>query len=303
MIDKSYFYSLKGLLYSNTEFTKEEGDKIWEEFLSSSVLDDLVNKLYNIEINIFKEKEIINIFKQSSYYFPNLNDEFETLSHKELMLMYFPPRKIYCFGIDIKKIQSIIKMIKKSLNKINIQHEWGNTSSSFLFFNSQKKYLNTQELIKCKCKDFIKNDINIKDEIRIKKEGYSIERLLYGRVINEINPKEAIYILDSNNYKKSLKNFCLDFNDLNKNNLISVFEKAIKNENIDKIVTEAFEEYKSLNIEFKENLENYSFKTRKSGNININLENLVFKVPTKGHLNNSYFVQKINPKFMKNNKI
>lgn len=204
LIDKPYFYSLKGLLNRETTFTKEEGDKMWEEFLSSSVLNDLLNKLYNVEINIFKEKELINLFKQSSYYFPNLNDDFVALSHKELMLMYFPPRKIFCLGINIEKIKCILEMIEKSLNTINIQHEWGHTSSSFLFFNSETKYFNTPDR---KIKEFRKNNINIKDDIRVKEGGYTVEYLLYGRIINEINTKEAIYILDRNNYQKSLQNF------------------------------------------------------------------------------------------------
>ena len=164
-------------------------------------------------------------------------------------------------------------------------------------FNSETKYFNTPDR-----KIIRKNNINIKDDIRVKEGGYTVEYLLYGRIINEINTKEAIYILDRNNYQKSLQNFFLDFNDLNNNSLASVFEKAIKGKNIDITVIKAFEEYKSLKKDFKENLEYYSFKAKKSGNIDFNLENLVFRVPTKGHLNNSYFVQKINPNFMKNNK-
>ena len=80
-----YYYSIKGLLCLNTTFNKEEGDKTWEEFLSSTVLDDLVKELYEIKKNRFKEKEVINLFKESSYYFPNFNDDFLALSHKELI--------------------------------------------------------------------------------------------------------------------------------------------------------------------------------------------------------------------------
>ena len=70
--DKHY-YSIKGLLLKDTSFTKEEGDKIWDEFLTSKVLEDIVKYLYKQSENIFKKKEIINLFKDSSYYFLNYN--------------------------------------------------------------------------------------------------------------------------------------------------------------------------------------------------------------------------------------
>ena len=190
LINKSYLYSLKGKLCLDTTFKREEGNKIWEEFLSSTVLDDLVKKLYKVKNNIFKEKEVINLFKESSYYFPNFNEDFLALSHKELMLMYFPPRKISCLDINTTKIKLILEMINKSLNKINIQHEWGHTSSSFLFFNSETNYFDTSER---KLKEIRENKENL-DEKNIKEGGIAVEYLLYGRIINYINIKEAIYI-------------------------------------------------------------------------------------------------------------
>ena len=89
-----FYYSLKGLL-NNTPFKKEDGDKFWEEFLSSKILDDLVKILYRKE-NVFNQKCIIDLFKEHSYYFPNYNTSFIALSHKELFNMYFPPSKVEC---------------------------------------------------------------------------------------------------------------------------------------------------------------------------------------------------------------
>ena len=86
------YYSLKGFL-KNLSFKKEDGDKFWVEFLSSKILDDIVQKLYKKE-NIFKQKRIIEQFKEHSYYFPNFNTSFLALSHKELFKMYFPPSQI-----------------------------------------------------------------------------------------------------------------------------------------------------------------------------------------------------------------
>ena len=163
--------------------------------------------------------------------------------------MYFPPRNISCFEIDSKKIRFILKMINKSLNKINIQHEWGNISSSFLFSNSQNNNL---------------NNININiDEINIKNRGDFVEHLLYGRILIKLNIKESIYILNNNNYQKSLQNFILDFKNLDNFEIEEVFEKAMENKNIDNSVIKAFEEYKKMNKKMKAKLKNYAFIVKK----------------------------------------
>lgn len=58
------YYSIKGLL-KHLDFKKEEGDRYWEEFLKSNVLDDLVKSLYKKE-NIFNQEKIIDLFKDLS---------------------------------------------------------------------------------------------------------------------------------------------------------------------------------------------------------------------------------------------
>ena len=63
----NFYYSIKGIL-NDSLFTKEDGDKYWEEFLSSKVLDDIVQNLYKTE-NIFNQKTIKDLFKGHSYYF------------------------------------------------------------------------------------------------------------------------------------------------------------------------------------------------------------------------------------------
>ena len=94
------YYSIKGLL-KHLDFKKEEGDRYWEEFLKSNVLDDLVKSLYKKE-NIFNQEKIIDLFKEHSYYFPNYNTSFAALSHKELFMIYFPPTKTNYPTVDIK---------------------------------------------------------------------------------------------------------------------------------------------------------------------------------------------------------
>ena len=136
------YYSIKGLL-KHSKFTKEDGDKFWEEFLNSKILNDIVQILYN-QVNIFNQKEVINLYKERSYYFPNFNKSFLALSHKELFNIYFPYSKVN-LPSDSLKGSCIIKMINKAVNKVEIQHEWGHTSSSFLFLHLKLNILKLQK--------------------------------------------------------------------------------------------------------------------------------------------------------------
>ena len=299
IINEEYYYSIKGLILKDTSLTKEEGDKIWDEFLTSQVLEDIVKYLYNQTENIFKKKEVINLFKDSSYYFLNYNDGFYALSHKELMNMYFPPRNILIDNSRIPKIRSLSKLLNKATNKIDMQHEWGHTSSTFLFFNLHINYFDTPER-KVKIKKITSK--NSQKEKKIKEGGYSIEYLLYGRKIYELNVKEAIYILDYNNYNKSLKDFCKDFKNLENIRLSKVLNDVLKiNKNIDQIIKNFYQDYCKLNEEQKINLNNYSFKVKPRKNQHLNIENFVYEFPLKPHLSNSFFVRKCNPNFLKNN--
>ena len=210
--------------------------------------------------------------------------------------MYFPSRKNLPLDLEITKILSLLDLLNKALNKIDIQHEWGHISSSFLFFNSHINYFDTPER---KVKITLNNS---QKEIKFKDGGYLIEYLLYGRKIYELNIKEAIYILDNNNYNKSLKDFCKDFKNLENIELNEVFNNLLeRNNNIDKIIKIAYEEYRKLDNNHKINLNYYSFRVKYRKDKHINVENLVYKFPLKPHLSNSFFVRKYNPNFLKNN--
>lgn len=59
-------------------------------------------------------------------------------------MMYFPPTKTDYPNVDIKGYY-ILNMLNKAANKVKIQHEWGHTSSSVLFFTFKIKYFTTPE--------------------------------------------------------------------------------------------------------------------------------------------------------------
>ena len=246
------YYSIKGIL-NNSSFRREDGDIFWDEFLSSNILNDLVKHLYNKE-NIFNKKVVIDLFKESSFYFPNYNTSFVALTHKELFNMYFPPSDIPFPTISLKNCYTF-RMINKAVNKIKIQHEWGHGSSAFLFMNFQIKYFTTPK------RNFIlkeNSETNDKNKI-IYEGGKAVEFLLYKRIINRLNAKEAIFILNGKNYELTLENFQKKFINLKNLKLIDVFEEAIKNPNIDELVIKSYNKYKEKGINFVD-LEKISFR-------------------------------------------
>ena len=278
------YYSIKGLL-KHSKFTKEDGDKFWEEFLNSKILNDIVQMLYNQD-NIFNQKEVINLYKERSYYFPNFNKSFLALSHKELFNIYFPCSKVN-LPSDSLKGSCIIKMINKAVNKVEIQHEWGHTSSSFLFFTSKIKYFETpKRKVKIKEKSEDKES-----KIIITEGGKAVEQLLYGGEIEELTAKEAIFILNGNNYDLSLTDFLQKFKNLKNRKLIDVFNEAIKSPKIDGIVKEAFEEYIKRDTNFQSNLESFAFKAKSKKDKDINFDNIKFKVRKNFHHKHSDFTK------------
>ena len=277
------YYSLKGLL-NNSLFTKEDGDKFWEEFLSSKILDDLVQNLYKKE-NIFNQKIIKDLFKERSFYFPNFNKSFIALSHKELFNMYFPPSQIK-YPSDEFKDSYIVKMIDKAVNKIKIHHEWGHTASSFLFFTFKIKYISTPER-NIKLKSDSKNNENY-----YKEGGQSVEILMFGRVIEELSAKEAIFILNKNNYKLPLNEFRSEFMSLGKKKLEDIFKKELNNPDVDNSVIKAYEEYNNKGGNFQLSLENYSFRIKGNKKKYINLDNIRFKIGKNYHHKISRYLKK-----------
>ena len=131
--------------------------------------------------------------------------------------MYFPPSKINPPVRSLKK-SFTLKMIERAVDRIKMQYEWGYISSSYLFFKSKK----------------VKTIIE---------EGKAVEILLYGRSIKELNTKEAIFILNGNNYDLSLEDFYKKFNNLKNRKLLDVFKEAINCPKVDESVKKAFNKY------------------------------------------------------------
>ena len=257
-------YSVKGHLLLR-DFTKIDGNAIYERFLPSKLLRDIIFYLYEIEENIFGLDSVIKTFENNTFYFPIKNCTFSAYTDKnnfKIFIDYKMREELETRNID-KRIK---KFIKKAIMIVNMEHEFGHSHGGFLFFYDQKNnYFDSP-----KAKIILKE----KEEVITDEGGYLFEYILYGRKIEGINLKEAIYINNLDNFSKNLKQFRDDFINLEKEPLNIVFEREGKqNEEIMKI----FEIFKNLPKEKQKKLESMTFKLGKiSKNTTIDLENYIF---------------------------
>ena len=101
--------------------------------------------------------------------------------------------------------------------------------------------------------------------------GKNMERILFGCVLNSLNYKQALYIMNENNYNKSLKEYQADFmklkmEDIKFDGIFSEYSKIDSK-------TNDISEY--LSIKFKD----YNYYNNEGINININLEDDVLGFP------------------------
>ena len=231
------YYSLKGYLLSR-KFTKKEGNKFYEDFISSKLLKNIISILYGIDKDESFWREVIKLFQNNTYYFPIKNFYYASYSDKKCFKIFID----YCIEKNdfVNSLNDeLIFLIKKAFFILNIQKEFGHNIP--LFFN-----LNPNSL----------------------KEGNIFEYLLYGKEIYEMNLKEIIYICNTKNFSKDLETFRRDFLNLENEDIVTVFQRET-GEDIE--IMGAFEVYKKLPQDIKKQLETEIFK---SGKINPNTNNI-----------------------------
>ena len=99
-------YSLKGLL-TLREFSRKEGNMIYEKFLPSNLLKDIIHYLYGFDENIFGMSNVMKTFKENTYYFPIKNSGYCAYTDKDLFKIF----------IDYKLVEDIqsLKFKKKKI--------------------------------------------------------------------------------------------------------------------------------------------------------------------------------------------
>ena len=178
---KSLYYFL-----NNLEFSKGKGDKLWEQFLKTNIVENIVKLYYkNIPSDIFKDEKIINFFKDNSYHFPlNLQDKL-AMTQKEVFRIYFGPKRNNLSSKEIINKGSLWKVVDDAFYKVKLIHEWFHACQAFLFFSMKNNNIF----------DSPKREIIVKGEkIESDEGGETIEILLFGREIKELDFNEVLYI-------------------------------------------------------------------------------------------------------------
>ena len=189
--------------------------KVFKELFLYLTGNQDYDKIYNLNMIQYIIKNIkflpLNYTKMSGF--------FDRLTFS----IYIPIMKktIFCNIKDIPKI--IIETLENGVVVEILFHEYGHTFSAIL------SYVNNSESLE---------DTPRKKNFNINEGGYYVEMALFGRIIKTLTYFEALYILNTDNYNKSLEQFRADF-------------QSIKKENID--INGPF---KNLNIQEKEKYKN-----------------------------------------------
>ena len=249
-LNKGY-YSLKGYLCLR-EFTRKDGNLIYEKFLTSQLLEDIIHILHGKE-NIFSSTNVIKLFQENTFYFPIENSKFAAFSDKKNFKIYVD------YKIEEDKIfknlefnQKIKHFIQQSFLIVNIVHEFGHSHQAFLYYYDSENNCFDSPLIKLKLKTSL--------ELNISEGGNIFEYMLFNRVISHMNIKEIIYICNLNNFSKSLEQYRKEFLNLKNESVSQVFER--ESQNNDEIM-EIFELYKKLAKNKKDKLENITISQGK----------------------------------------
>ena len=184
----------------------ENVNKILAKIFCSNVMKEAFNELYP-EYFIFPfndESEALEFIKENFHYIPYKSYKTGAISEKLTLESYFFlqirkilfNRKDYTDN-DIKLIEAVF--YNGSTIKTNC-HEMNHLFYDLLFLQSNG--INEVETPR-------------KYNIEISESGKNLERLLFKRVLYRMTLPECMYILNEENYNKSLKDFRDDFNEIN----------------------------------------------------------------------------------------
>ena len=201
--------------------------KFLKEILKSNVFNKLFKFLYDEKYkDFFNDNDFVNEFIENYFRFIpyksnnncGMTDRFSSKSY------IFLDEKEILKNLSEKEIKDILKI--GTIIVITV-HEINHNIYSYIlhFFN----YLNLsfESLRKQKIYD-------------IREGGFYIELILFGKIINEISLEEVLYILNIDNYNKSLTEFQKDFMNLKQEDIkikgiFSELNKIIERENFENI--------------------------------------------------------------------
>ena len=239
---------------------------------NSNVIKNLFNELFpkdKRDDTILTEEELKIILENIIYYiFPT---SFSGLTMRSTMKIYIQGTMINSTNDDASKV------ITLAYSLVCNQHEiLGNFNIGYQIYSNpnEKKIFESPEINSLLSSDFAKKRGN-------KESEENIEIKLYGRVIDFLTLKEALFILNPKNYKSDLVTFREYFKKCNQDelNIDEEFEVILKNDfniNINNIPKN--ENYKHSITEFtKKNTEQSTYTIKGKHPINFDFDGAKFE--------------------------
>ena len=240
-------------LFRNPTIKIQEIKNFFKKIVKSNVFNEACKILYGKEfIKIFKDDSILDgYFEKYLKFVPYKSSQSSGFTDKSSLKTYlFLKKKLIYVGIEDRKFKKLIKEALRNGSYITVfVHEINHFIYSFLFISDNTSSLSFQTPRKNK----------ISDDLR--EGGFYFEFLLFGKIINQLSLKECLYLLNSKNYEKTLKDFQKGFmklqaSDLNTNGYFGKYN--ILNKNIEKY-TNCSIVNKNYNIDLlNENFINFS---------------------------------------------
>ena len=262
------YYTLKIGLDINELKNYDEMEKFFKEIIDIQNVNKLLSKIVcsNVMKEAFKllypdyyifpfndESEALEFIKDNFHYIPYKSNKTGAISEKfTLESYYFLQIRKIIFNRknynddDIKLIETIF--YNGNAIKTNC-HEMNHLFYDLLFLQSNG--INEVETPR-------------KYNIEISESGKNLERLLFKRVLYRMTLPECMYILNENNYNKSLEDFREDFNEINncpskivENGIFSKFNSIYKIKDCKSLFTNAIMVSDDNNDEGEINFENF----------------------------------------------
>ena len=175
--------------------------------------------------NIFNNEMISELISNIKFLPINFDTEFGILDCTSLVL-YVSTMKKEIYSNYLRYDENISITLENGVIVAIIYHEFGHIINAVLAFIENKLKL---------------NDTFRKKYINFKYGGYNLELALFGKVIKNLSYGEVLYILNEDNYFKSLDNFKKGFKELSNQDLI--IKGSFNNFNLKK--EKELDEYKS----------------------------------------------------------
>ena len=201
------------------EYHFEIVKKFYKNILPKECFKSLYINLFGGDYYPFSDQEFTNKFIDKYFNFiPMKSQEFSGLTEKLTLItdiLTFLPEANY--GGKIEK-----KILKQGLIIINGNHEFGHNFININFYNE-----NARITIKTPRKK----------TWEISEGGTYIDYALYGRTLKFLNLKQALYVMNEDNYDKNFLDFQKGFNNIQQKDLEikGEFAKVFENKNFDEI--------------------------------------------------------------------